>query len=114
MLYKEGPRYYHASYVVLVRGTPDYTDMDTEPATSSVDCVADLDTPNMQGHYRIAEASKKELLIVEISSPAGMSADDDVLSQLHRYTASEFVPKRFNLHQERCSGATGHQSAGVQ
>lgn len=104
VLYKEGPRYYHASYVVLVRATPDADD-DTP---SSIDCVTALDTHNMQGHYRIAEASKKELLIVEITSPAGVRSGTpaaDVLPHLQDFTAAEFVPKRFNLHQERCQSA---------
>lgn len=48
VLYKRGPRYYHASYVVLVRTVDDTSDR-----------VQGLDTHGLQGHYRIAEASKK-------------------------------------------------------
>lgn len=51
VLYKQGPRYYHASYVVLV--------VDAAAASSS---TAALSSRDLQGHYRIAEASKKVTL----------------------------------------------------
>lgn len=51
MLYKDGPRFYHASYVVLVMCTPRDAD--------GTDRLPALDTHSLQGHYRIAEASKK-------------------------------------------------------
>lgn len=51
VLYKQGPRYYHASYVVLV--------VDAAAASST---AAALSSRDLQGHYRIAEASKKVTL----------------------------------------------------
>lgn len=98
VLYKQGPRFYHASFVVLVRTAGDELAHETA-----------LRAHHMQGHYRIAEASKKDLLIVEIAYPSGVNehtSPADVLAELHGFTAAELMPKRYNWNQERAKTET--------
>lgn len=109
MLYKKGPRYYHASYIVLVKqsDSPEYTNVN-----------------QLHGHYRISETSKKvkwkfcltadskcsniwfvsqELLIVEIYYPEHLIHETDPikwLENLKLFRASEMTMKRFNFQQD--------------
>lgn len=107
MLYKKGPRYFHASYIVLVKtsDSQDYSNVN-----------------QLHGHYRISETSKKvgvdplrtrfelilifdfqELLIVEIHYPDHLKNDTDpirLLKDLQSFRASEMTLKRFNFQQD--------------
>ncbi|XP_037024411.1 tRNA-splicing endonuclease subunit Sen2-1 [Bradysia coprophila] len=88
LLYKKGPRYYHASYIVLVKRS---------------DSQEYLNVNQLHGHYRISETSKKDLLIVEIYYPKHLVDETDpmrLLENLKMFRASEMTMKRFNYQQE--------------
>lgn len=85
VLYYKGPRYYHASYVVIVA--------DSEDSMSFLD---------MQSNFRVAETANKQVVIVTLTHPHGSTYTDDptqILDQLQQWRIDEFLPKRFQPNQ---------------
>ncbi|XP_055296060.1 tRNA-splicing endonuclease subunit Sen2 [Sitodiplosis mosellana] len=84
LLYYKGPSYYHASYVVLVS--------DSKDETNKLD---------MQSNYRVADTTKKELILASITRPNGLeySNQTECLKRLNEFQITEIIPKRFTLSQ---------------
>uniref|UniRef100_A0A1A9WKY1 tRNA-intron lyase n=1 Tax=Glossina brevipalpis TaxID=37001 RepID=A0A1A9WKY1_9MUSC len=80
LIYRKGPRFYHASFAVLIScKNEDY---------------AHLEVKNMKGLQRIAEASDKDILLLEINKPPNFKMC--TLEDISRLSISESVIKRFN------------------
>lgn len=88
VLYYKGPKYYHASYVVIVN-----------------DSVNNVNVLDMQSNYRVAETANKDVIITNITRPNGLVYDNPkcCIDQLSKFTIDEFLPKRFQPHQGAAS-----------
>jgi len=84
LLYKQGPSDYHASYVVLIRSIGDKTKFDMNRLL----CL-----------NRFVEATKKELMIVEITRPDDFS--DSKFSEISRCAVNEFLIGRWQASANR-------------
>lgn len=84
MLYYKGPRYYHASYVVIVN-----------------DSETNFNVLDMQSNYRVAETANKDVIFSNIRRPNGLTYDEPMrcIEQLAQFTIDEFLPKRFQPQQ---------------
>lgn len=84
VLYYKGPSYYHASYVVLVS--------DSEDETNTLD---------MQSNYRVADTTKKEIILASIVRPNGLEYSNrmECLKRIKEFKITEIIPKRFTLNQ---------------
>lgn len=84
VLYYKGPKYYHASYVVIVN-----------------DSRNNINVLDMQSNYRVAETANKDVIITNVTCPTGLTYDKPkrCIEQLARFTIDEFLPKRFQPHQ---------------
>ncbi|XP_044758646.1 tRNA-splicing endonuclease subunit Sen2 [Coccinella septempunctata] len=82
LLYKEGPQFYHASYVVMIKNQ-----INNDP----------LNTTSLIGFQRMCETSGKELLICSVSLPREFISPDD----LPNVTIKEILMKRWVSSQER-------------
>lgn len=84
VLYYKGPKFYHASYVVIVN--------------DSQNIVNVLD---MQSNYRVAETTNKDVIIINVTRPDGLTYDEPkrCIEQLAQFTIDEFLPKRFQPQQ---------------
>lgn len=84
VLYYKGPKFYHASYVVIVN--------------DSQNIVNVLD---MQSNYRVAETTNKDVIITNVTRPNGLTYDEPkrCIEQLAQFTIDEFLPKRFQPQQ---------------
>lgn len=85
VLYYKGPSYYHASYVVLV--------YDSEDEINKLD---------MQSNYRVADTTKKEIILASVTRPNGLESTSsrmECLKRINEYKITEIIPKRFTLNQ---------------
>lgn len=84
VLYYKGPKYYHASYVVIVN-----------------DSQNNVNVLDMQSNYRVAETANKDVIITNVMRPNGLTYVEpyDCIEQLAHFTIDEFLPKRFQPHQ---------------
>ncbi|XP_055539142.1 tRNA-splicing endonuclease subunit Sen2 [Wyeomyia smithii] len=91
LLYKKGPQYFHASFIVLIQPYQNGQKMSEEEHY--------LDNYDFQCFNRIAETTAKELLILEVHYPTDVDAADPkaCLGQLQHFKVSETFPKHFNL-----------------
>ncbi|KAH8339465.1 hypothetical protein KR074_011900 [Drosophila pseudoananassae] len=77
VIYKESPRLYHASFLVIVQ--------------TSNDC--DYYQPkNLKGVQRVAETSDKDVLILRVSQPIDTPTPEDI----QEITVTETIVRRFN------------------
>lgn len=84
VLYREGPSFYHADYVVLVR------DVENEPRFVDV-----------QANYRVAETAHKTIILFAVKRPSDLDHDDakSCMERLNEFRVSEVFPKRFQSTQ---------------
>lgn len=84
VLYREGPSFYHADYVVLVR------DAGNEPSFV-----------NVQANYRVAETAHKTIILFTVKRPSGLDHGDakSCMERLNEFRISEVFPKRFQSTQ---------------
>lgn len=76
MLYKDGPAFYHASYIVII----DILSEDTLERRTDL-CRRSMNTRNIVGLNRLCESTGKELLIFQIIWPQDvhlLANDDDI------------------------------------
>lgn len=83
-MYYKGPSYYHASYVVLVSDSED-----------------EMNKLDMQSNYRVADTTKKELILASITRPNGLEYSNrmECLKRINDFQITEIIPKRFTLNQ---------------
>ena len=80
MLYKHGPQYYHASYIVKI-------------VTNS------RSSYEHQTNERIAEITKKAMLYLEVYHPKDISSSD-YLENLDKFTVKEIVIRRYDVKEK--------------
>ncbi|KAK9883312.1 hypothetical protein WA026_001492 [Henosepilachna vigintioctopunctata] len=80
LLYKEGPPFHHASYVVLIQEEN-----------------KEIDTTSLMGLHRMCETAGKELLICQIFWPSEVT----LLGDLSNIKVNEILMKRWVSSQER-------------
>lgn len=73
LLYKEGPTFYHASYVVII----DVIDEETSERRKDL-CRRSMDAKNIAGLNRVCETTSKELLIFQILWPKIEPTNDEI------------------------------------
>ncbi|EDV33424.1 uncharacterized protein Dana_GF20864 [Drosophila ananassae] len=77
LIYKESPRLYHASFLVIVQTSDD----------------GDYYQPkNLKGVQRVAETSDKDVLILRVSQPKEITTPEDI----QEITVTETIVRRFN------------------
>lgn len=86
MLYKSGPQFYHATYIVYIKNSNE-----------------NFDSLEFQGLSRIAETSAKDLLVIEIFYPKNVPPTnyEDCFDRLSSFKISEYSPKRFLYNQAK-------------
>lgn len=84
MLYRDGPCFYHADYVVITK------DIDDE--TEFID---------MQTNNRVAETAHKLIILFSVKRPPNSSYADPLscISRLNEFRINEVLPKRFQSTQ---------------
>ena len=79
MLYKQGPQYYHASYIVKI-------------VTNSRSCC------EHQTNERIAEITKKTMLYLEIYHPEDIESSK-YLDNLDKFNVKEVAIQRYDVKE---------------
>ncbi|CAD6998858.1 unnamed protein product [Ceratitis capitata] len=79
LIYKKGPRFHHASFIVFVR----------QKTTDQY-----ISTKDIKGLQRIAETSDKDVLILEVSKPKTLTFN--AISEISTLKISEIIVRRFN------------------
>ncbi|KAH8281850.1 hypothetical protein KR054_003308, partial [Drosophila jambulina] len=77
LIYKLGPRFYHASFLVIVQTSSD---------------VDYYQSKNLKGVQRVAETSDKDVLLLRVSQAKEVSKPE----QLQEITVTETIVRRFN------------------
>lgn len=56
---------------------------------------------DMQSNYRVAETANKDVIILNVTCPMGLTYADPkrCIEKLDEFTVDEFLPKRFQPHQ---------------
>ncbi|XP_054744184.1 tRNA-splicing endonuclease subunit Sen2 [Anastrepha obliqua] len=78
LIYKKGPRFNHASFIIFVRPTPE----------------TNITTIDLKGIQRIAETSDKDILLLEISKPNVVTLG--TIFDIRQFRVSETIIRRFN------------------
>ncbi|KAH0564061.1 tRNA-splicing endonuclease subunit Sen2 [Cotesia glomerata] len=106
MLYKQGPPYYHASYLVVV----ETVDADTLIRDDSR-CTRKMDWKNLYELNRLCEVTAKELLIAQVLWPSSVSLTNPVpLESLSEFTVRELLWRRWKMN-EKDDSATNDESS---
>lgn len=86
VLYKSGPQFYHATYIVYIKNSNE-----------------EFDSLHFQGLSRIAETSAKDLLVIEVFYPKNVSSTnyEQCFDNLSSFKISEYSPKRFLYNQAK-------------
>lgn len=79
MIYRKGPRFFHASFVVNVK----------VPSSTT-----HLEPKKIKGLQRIAETSDKDVLILDIDKPRDFQMQ--ILEDIAKLNVTETIIKRFN------------------
>ncbi|XP_075168051.1 tRNA splicing endonuclease subunit 2 [Haematobia irritans] len=79
LIYHKGPRFFHASFVVIVNTMPN---------------MSHLEPKRLKGLQRIAETSDKDVLILDVSKPENFQMKN--LDDIVQLNIAETVIKRFN------------------
>ncbi|XP_032680622.1 tRNA-splicing endonuclease subunit Sen2 [Odontomachus brunneus] len=98
LLYKEGPPFYHASYIVIVEVVDaDSLILDPTVSTRSVTWT------NLFGLERLSESAAKEILFAQVLWPSSVSQDISMTSPeiLSEFTVRELLWRRWNPKQHR-------------
>lgn len=83
VVYKDGPEFYHASYVIIIQ-------REDQELPNSID---------FQGLNRIAATTGKELVFLEISFPENLN-DLELLHHLDKFSVKELCMTRYLLKKE--------------
>ncbi|XP_013115401.2 tRNA-splicing endonuclease subunit Sen2 [Stomoxys calcitrans] len=79
LIYRKGPRFFHASFVVIVNALPN---------------SSHLQHNKLKGLQRIAETSDKDVLVLDVSKPADFHMQ--TVNDITQISIAETVIKRFN------------------
>jgi tRNA-splicing endonuclease subunit Sen2 len=95
LLYKQGPPFYHASYVVIIHVVDE-----------NLQKIEDMNRRSMQntclmGLNRLCETAGKELLICEIVWPNAVKTEEVSFQDLSKFSIKETIMKRWVVSQER-------------
>nr|CAD7406642.1 unnamed protein product [Timema poppensis] len=94
LLYKQGPMFYHASYIVLVEV------IKAEDQTRDIILSRRaLTWTRLIGYNRVAEASGKEVLVCQVVWPSVLTIDSPAL--LSHFSVAEVLLRRWISSQER-------------
>lgn len=94
LLYKEGPAYYHASYVVII----DILDENTLQRKVDL-CRRDMNTKNLAGLNRLCESTAKELLIFQILWPNNIQHISN--GDIKHIKVKEILMRRWNPNSKQ-------------
>ncbi|EFA08240.1 tRNA-splicing endonuclease subunit Sen2 [Tribolium castaneum] len=94
LLYKQGPPFYHASYVVIIC----VVDGDLKPIKSQN--RRSMRKTHLMGLNRLCETARKELLICEIVCP-GVSPDSIPFNEIGKFTIKETIMKRWTPQMDQ-------------
>ncbi|ALC38936.1 CG31812 [Drosophila busckii] len=83
LIYKHGPRHYHASFLVLVQ-------------TQAQKLCTHYEPKNLKGIQRVAETSDKDVLILKVNQPNDFELLPATPLELKALTIEETVIRRFN------------------
>ncbi|KAJ8959196.1 hypothetical protein NQ318_022458 [Aromia moschata] len=92
LLYKQGPAFYHASYVVIIDSINENSERITSLSRRSMDNVS------LTSLNRLCETAGKELLILQITWPDNVQVNFNDLSD---FTIKEILMRRWIPTQER-------------
>lgn len=79
MIYKKGPRFNHASFIIFVHPKSD---------------TKDFSIKDLKGLQRIAETSDKDVLLLDVMKPNDLTYN--TLSDIAALKISETIVRRFN------------------
>lgn len=98
LLYKEGPPFYHASYIVIVE-VVDADSLIIDPTT----VTRSMTWNNLFGLERLSETAAKEILFAQVLWPSSISQDISTSSPeiLSEFTVRELLWRRWNPKQHR-------------
>ncbi|KYQ60242.1 tRNA-splicing endonuclease subunit Sen2 [Trachymyrmex zeteki] len=98
LLYKEGPPFYHASYIVIIE-VADADSLVIDPTMSS----RSITWNNLFGFERLSETAAKEILFAQVLWPSSVSRDINTTSPeiLSEFTVRELLWRRWNPKQHR-------------
>lgn len=84
MLYREGPNFYHADYVVVVKDGDNVTEFN-----------------DVQTNYRVAETAHKKIMLLTVKCPSDLNYEDakSCMLRLNEFRVNEILPKRFQSTQ---------------
>ncbi|XP_014479864.1 PREDICTED: tRNA-splicing endonuclease subunit Sen2 [Dinoponera quadriceps] len=97
VLYKEGPSFYHASYIVIVE-VADADSLILDPASNR-----SVTWNSLFGLERLSETAAKEILFAQVLWPSSVSQDISTTSPeiLSEFTVRELLWRRWNPNQHR-------------
>ncbi|KAL0125119.1 hypothetical protein PUN28_004333 [Cardiocondyla obscurior] len=97
LLYKEGPPFYHASYIVIIE-VADADSLVIDPASSR-----SMTWNNLFGFERLSETVAKELLFAQVLWPSSVPRDINETSpkMLSEFAVRELLWRRWNPKQHR-------------
>ncbi|XP_024892334.1 tRNA-splicing endonuclease subunit Sen2 [Temnothorax curvispinosus] len=98
LLYKEGPPFYHASYIVIIE-VADADSLVVDPTMSS----RSMTWNNLFGFERLSETAAKEILLAQVLWPSSVPRDISETSPeiLSEFTVREVLWRRWNPKQHR-------------
>ncbi|XP_011883007.1 PREDICTED: tRNA-splicing endonuclease subunit Sen2 isoform X2 [Vollenhovia emeryi] len=98
LLYKDGPPFYHASYIVIVE-VADADSLVIDPTMSS----RSMTWNSLIGFERLSETTAKEILFAQVLWPSSVSRDISGTSPeiLSEFTVRELLWRRWNPKQHR-------------
>ncbi|XP_047358616.1 tRNA-splicing endonuclease subunit Sen2 isoform X2 [Vespa velutina] len=98
LLYKQGPPFYHASYIVII----DVVDADLLTIIPSK-CFRKMTWSNLFGLDRLAESAAKEILFAQVLWPSSISLNSGPPSphMLSEFTVRELLWRRWNPKQNQ-------------
>lgn len=102
LLYKHGPPFYHASYIVIV----EVADADSLVRSSSVSTRSIMTWDSLFGLDRLSETAAKEILFAQVLWPSSVARDLSATSPevLSEFTVRELLWRRWNPRQHREDG----------
>lgn len=106
VLYKQGPPFYHASYIVLI----DVID-ETTLKRITEKAMRRMSLPDLIGMERLSESAAKEILLSQVMWPNSVPRDNHLiaLEKLSDFTVKEILMRRWRINK-RSQASTSIQS----
>lgn len=96
LLYKQGPPFYHASYIVLV-DVIDETTLERIPEKA----MRRMNLKDLIGMERLAESAAKEILLAQVMWPDSVPRENNLvaLEKLSEFTVKEILMRRWRINK---------------